>query len=227
MPIIKFIFLATCLSITYILLVAGLFVVRDNYEKIVSSEIYPGTPYFETSLMKATKNIDIIKMNKLIRAGANVNAVYGSDFPNAGEPILVYAIDSKSLEAVITLLKAGANPNDFTSRSSMNYYNDENTSIRNIPLLSYAIITKAPIDIITELLQNGADPNLRGLFFEFWTPLMIAAYHGYTDAVRSLLSAGANIDETNITVKGQKTALDYAREKGHKEIIKILSSRMH
>ncbi len=206
----------------YILLVACLtvFVINSNSD---ATEFLDLHGYIETPLMKATKIADIQEMYKLIQAGENVNAVYGSDFPCAGDPVLVYAINSKSLEAVAILLKAGANPNDFTDSSSMLYDADAYMNCRNVPLLSHAITIKSPMNIITTLIKSGANPNLRGMSGH-WTPLMIAAYHGYTEAVKALLSAGAKKDEMNISKKSKKTALDYAKEQNNEDIINILSS---
>jgi ankyrin repeat protein len=206
----------------YILLVACLtiFVINSNSE---ATEFLDLCGYTETPLMKATKIADIQEMYNLIQAGENVNAVYGSDFPHAGDPVLVYAINSKSLEAVTILLKAGANPNDFTNSSSMIYEADTYMNCRNVPLLSHAIMIKSPMNIITALIRSGANPNLRGMSGQ-WTPLMVAAYHGYTEAVKVLLSAGANKDEMNISKNSKKTALDYAKEQNNEEIIDILSS---
>jgi hypothetical protein len=49
------------------------------------------------------------------------------------------------------------------------------------------------------------------------TPLHYAAYRGHVECVRLLLSAGA-VDRPNLR---NKTALDKARTKGHREVIKV------
>ena len=117
-----YILLGACLSV---------FVINNNSD---TKEFLDLCGYTETPLMKATKIADIQEIYKLIQTGENVNAVYGSDFPRAGDPVLVYAINSKSLEAVSILLKADANPNDFTNSSSMIYEADAYMNCRNIPL---------------------------------------------------------------------------------------------
>ena len=48
------------------------------------------------------------------------------------------------------------------------------------------------VDVITQLLANGSDPNKRDVFGN--TPLSVAAHFGQTEAVKLLLNRGANID---------------------------------
>ena len=51
------------------------------------------------------------------------------------------------------------------------------------------------------------------------TPLILASYYGKEAAVRELLKGNPNLDLKN---KYGKTALDYAREKNHPSIVKLL-----
>jgi ankyrin repeat protein len=53
-----------------------------------------------------------------------------------------------------------------------------------------------------------------------YTPLMQAALNGYVDAVDVLLAAGADRSRTH---PDGKTAAEFAREKGHRELIERLS----
>jgi ankyrin repeat protein len=53
-----------------------------------------------------------------------------------------------------------------------------------------------------------------------YTPLMEAAVNGYTDAIDVLLAAGADISRRH---PDGKTAADFAREKGHRELVQRLS----
>ena len=52
-----------------------------------------------------------------------------------------------------------------------------------------------------------------------WTPLLLASCHGKTEVVEILCQYGAN---TSATTSDGKTPLDYAREKQHKEVERIL-----
>ncbi len=53
-----------------------------------------------------------------------------------------------------------------------------------------------------------------------YTPLMEAAVNGYVDAIDVLLAAGADISRRH---PDGKTAADFAREKGHQELVQRLS----
>jgi len=94
------------------------------------------------------------------------------------------------------------------------------TNVRNLPLLSAAINRRASIDIIRALIAGGADLNQKALWVG-WTPLMVAAYCGYTDAVEALLKAGADASLEN-KEDGYRTPLDYATDGEHKDIIQML-----
>lgn len=74
-------------------------------------------------------------------------------------------------------------------------------------------------EVVRELVKAGTridDPLDR--FGQ--TPLMQAARTGKTEIVRTLLELGAKIGAKD---REGKTALDYAKEKGHAEIAEILN----
>jgi ankyrin repeat protein len=176
----------------------------------------------ETALMKAARRANIQEMNNQIKAGADVNAVAFCDWPHGGKPVLRYAIDSGNLEAVQILLAAEADPNNFTESPLIYSEHSKKANMRNLSLLSHAINSGASIAIIKELINNGAhldgSPKIAG----DWSALMIAAFRGNKEAVIALLQAGADIWAVN--KMDNKTALDYAKEMKHNEIIKILES---
>ena len=146
-------------------------------------------------------------------------------FPMQVLRYLRYAIDSGSREAVRMLVKAGAKIDIDTENGIIHHWRSGRT-VRNIPLLSSAIKSRAPIVVIDELIAGGADVNLIDMQKVGWTPLMIAAYTGYTDAVKKLLAAGA--DKTLKHKKdGGRTAIDYAYEEGHKDIVLLLQDEKH
>lgn len=172
----------------------------------------------KTSLMDAAQKADLVTMQKLIAGGADVNAIAWRDQPHGGRPVLRFAIDSGSYEAVKMLLDAGATPHEFTESPIITDHKDSNQ--RNLSLLCHAINSQASIDIIALLIDRGAvldgSPKIAG----DWSPLMIAALRGYAEAVKVLLEAGADLSVKH--KQSGKTALDYAQEQGHAECIKLL-----
>jgi ankyrin repeat protein len=71
--------------------------------------------------------------------------------------------------------------------------------------------------IVSMLLQNGADPNVREQ--GGYTPLHAAAQNGDQPMIRTLLYGGADLD---LRSDDRKTPLDLALESGHIEAAKIL-----
>lgn len=87
--------------------------------------------------------------------------------------------------------------------------------IDSISLLSYSIIINQP-DVISFLLENGADPCLEYLGS---SPLIMAAMKDHIKTVRLLIRFGADINDTDS--KGN-TALIHAASRGNLPIAKIL-----
>lgn len=176
-----------------------------------------------TALMEATKAGDVEFMHYLIQHGANINTQTEWDQPHAGKPALSFALETKNLDAVKLLVDAGAN---------VNLYNDlgttpdlqsipESLRQRNNPLLIYAIGVKLPMPFIEALLNSKAvDVNKESLLHSV-TALMVASAVGYEDAVKALLKAGADKEITNTL--DNKKAIDYARDAGYENIVKLLS----
>jgi ankyrin repeat protein len=178
---------------------------------------------FITPLMEAAEHADLKKMRYLIKQGASVNDVEGCDWPHAGKPVLRYAIDSRSLEAVYLLLENGANPNDITESPIINPNPlEKKANIRNLSLLSHAINSHAPIEIVIELIQYGAHLDGTPKVMGDWEPLMIASYRGNKEAVILLLKLGADVSAINNM--DNKAALDYAKEMNHTQIVEILEA---
>jgi ankyrin repeat protein len=71
--------------------------------------------------------------------------------------------------------------------------------------------------VFARLVAATGDPD--ALQKQGYTPLMIAAGNGFTDAVDVLLAAGAN---RALKQADGKTAADFARERGHGELAKRL-----
>ena len=73
------------------------------------------------------------------------------------------------------------------------------------------------VERVRELLEKGADPNVRGEYGN--TPLHDAAYEGHVDVVRLLLEHGADPTVKN---KDGDTPLDLARARGHREVVSLI-----
>jgi len=193
-----------------------------SFSRLFSCYAYIVDVWEETPLMKAAGKGNLVAIKKLI-VGANVNAVIGRDQPHIGKPVLQYAIDSGSTKAVEILIKAGADVNWFSDKHSIyQECHERGPSARNLPLISSAISSYASIDIIKALVDANADVNKTCLSSDL-TPLMIAAYRGYDQAVKVLLDAGA--DKTLKNHKdGGRLAIDYAKEQGHADIVSMLEN---
>lgn len=185
----------------------------------INNHKYWASLYEKTPLMLAAQAGDIVLIKLLIAQGENVNATIDFDQPSMGRPVLRFAIDSGSVETVTLLINAGAQVNDLTV-SPLYHPERSHANVRNLPLLSHAIKNHVPIEIIKVLIENGANINQKTVWGD-WTPLMVAAYRGYKEAVFALLDAGADKLIAN-GPDSNRTALDYAIENGNSEIIAIL-----
>ena len=77
---------------------------------------------------------------------------------------------------------------------------------------------------ITKLLiQNGADVNAQGEAYGNWTPMhTLAEWAGFIDQAELLLEAGAEI---NAKTDMSRTPLDFAVDRGRKEMIEYLRAK--
>jgi len=160
------------------------------------------------SLMQAIsrtdkKSIDDVKEllenNKRIPINSNKINYYSYSTP------LTHAVCRGNLKIVRMLIDYGAS----VGRKEETLYRNKDS-----PILLAATLNK--LEILNELIANGADPdakNLNGI-----TPLMIAADMGHVSIVEALLEAGA---DKYIELHGS-TALDMAKDEGHSEVVRIL-----
>jgi len=177
-----------------------------------------------TDLMIAAHKGDIIALRMLICRGAKVNAETEWSQPHAGKPALSFALEARNIDAVKELIKAGADVNRYNDLGSVENLHAIPASLceRNIPLLTYAIGRKMSMEFIEALINaKNSDVNKKSLLSSI-TPLMIAAAIGYNQAAEALLKAGA--DATIINPVDGKRAIDYAREAGNKQIVKLLQN---
>jgi ankyrin repeat protein len=176
-------------------------------------------------LFVAVDDSKVTKVRHLLRAGANVNAVWAdstsySDFGVFdGEPLIMAA---SNLTIFRLLLEHGADPNCKNTapvgKGAFPLHNvalsgnltwarlllkhGANPNLRDekghTPLMDAVKFPK----MVRLLLQHGATVNNKGeMAYDYdsheWTDLMIAARYGQTESVRLMLARGARVNERN------------------------------
>ncbi len=71
---------------------------------------------------------------------------------------------------------------------------------------------------VVKALEAEADVNGGGRY----PPLLLASENGHEDIVRTLIIAGADINQIVNSIDGQKTALNIAIERGHEGVERVL-----
>jgi ankyrin repeat protein len=156
-----------------------------------------------TPLIIAVENGSKEAVAELIELGADPDARDGGN-----ATAIMYAVEGED-EAIATLLiNAGAN------------VVDKQGGANRTPLL--AAIAHGNAKMVPVLIRAGADINKQGGELAVMSPLMLAASQGNADIVRELLEAGADIDATSVA--DGKTALDYAKLRGHDEVVRLLTA---
>jgi ankyrin repeat protein len=176
----------------------------------------------KTALMSAVENGNNNLVDWLINHKANLNIETDWEQPHAGKPALSFALEAKNLDAGKLLVDAGANVNLYNDLGTVENLEiiPESLRARNPTLLIYAIGRKLPMPFITMLLSSTRVEVNKPAFLKTITPLMITAAIGYEEAVKALLDAGA--DKEIINTLDNKKAIDYARDAGYKNIVKLL-----
>ena len=108
-------------------------------------------------------------------------------------------------EAVLLLIEHGAHVHQFS-----------HNPLRNQPLHA-CLALDGSAATVKALIDAGADVNAVGA--GDYTPLHLAAANNRVDVIGLLLQAGAKRDAR--CAQG-KTAEDYARERGHEEVVRLL-----
>ena len=157
----------------------------------------------------AVEKGDTNAITQYLASGNNVNDpivcyIYGA----RRAPLLDIAAEEGQLNAVKFLLSKGANPNQ------TNFSGD--TPLISVFMGRVEVLNKAKLEILKTLLNAGANPNLKSSSDYGWTPLMQAAELSQVDMAGILLTAGADVNETNNI--GQ-TALHLA---GNAEVVQLL-----
>ena len=196
------------------------------------ADVNAAQPDGSTALVLAADRDDAEVAGLLVRAGANVNAAneYGATAlsvactrgniamikilleakadPNAallsGETPLMTAVDKGNADAARALVEHGANVNLKESRGGQT-------------ALMWAVANKHP-EIVKLLVEHGADVRARSK--GDFTPLLFAAQQGDVESGRTLLGAGADVNENRR--KDRMTALMVAAAGGNNEFSILL-----
>lgn len=182
-------------------------------------------PEGTTPLMLAVIARDVPEVERVIRSGANVDAIN-----NFGRSALDYAHPDGRM--VSLLLKAGAR-HRFSEVEIAAMLNDTNRVAAEIPRILRAgdehlakralhrAIEYGNAEVVRVLLSAGVDTGLDGA--ERMTALCVAAWHGKPEIIRLLLSAGA---DPNVRCDGLFLPADIALVHGHTNCAAILRSHL-
>ncbi len=187
-----------------------------------------------TALMRAVRDIDKVRL--LVERGAEVDArsargvtalMTAANRPGAsdvvklllankadprtpdaaGVPPLMYATDFGDLESVKALVAAGAEIDGGRANGASPLFWASN----------------GPVEVIAWLLEHKANPNGTRTSTDRRTPLMEAAFFGFTANARALLDWGADVNATS----DRGTALIWAAgsDRATPELIRLLLDR--
>jgi hypothetical protein len=148
----------------------------------------------QTAVSSSASDSEITKAMNLLSEYVDVRAM---NLDSA----LFHASERGINEAIIILLRAGANPN-YKAPTGWT------------PLLMAA--SNGHAEAVKALLQKGADPNDQNVFAAH-TPLILASQNKHVDTVKVLVEAGADVSRQN---EWGYSALGYA--KGNAELERIL-----
>ena len=153
---------------------------------------------------------DIDKLTSLIAAGADVNEVYDEDDPYT---LLSYAEMYKNSEIINLLLKSGA---DIKLTAKYKILADGENALRISILRKELVRAKALMSQVEDINYQG---DLDDISDGNNTPLMHAAFEGYTHIIEFLINSGADVDLKN---SDKETALIIAANQEYSEAVELL-----
>jgi ankyrin repeat protein len=157
----------------------------------------------QTALGHAASRGDVRTVQLLLKRGANVHARMGE-----GSTVLAEAAESSrhaEADEIAALILARRVPVSATNKRG-------ETAL-------HAAARKGNIRLIQRLLKAGADPMAKDN--SGWRPLELATSYGHTEAMKSLLAAGAQVTAV-VNACGSTNALDIARGMQRKDLLEIL-----
>lgn len=159
-------------------------------------------PITVEGLIESAQKGDVAQVQRAIRQGINVDAQNAEGFT-----ALMLAAFEGHPSVVEALLQAGATV-------------DLTNSIQRTALM-FASTSDSP-ETVEMLLKAGANVNAKD-GHEAWTPLMFAASEGHIEVVKKILEY--NPDLSHRELDGE-TALDFAVQRKHADVIELLQARM-
>eukprot|EP01097_Dermamoeba_algensis_P003859 TRINITY_DN2614_c0_g1_i2.p1 TRINITY_DN2614_c0_g1~~TRINITY_DN2614_c0_g1_i2.p1 ORF type:complete len:694 (-),score=137.63 TRINITY_DN2614_c0_g1_i2:185-2266(-) len=171
----------------------------------------------EQEFIQAAEFGNIKKMQELIEQGVNINKLFlisslsaanqtnNAKSANISEKISVLHLISQTgnLESAALLTESGAEINVRTSTN------------QQTPLHLAVLYNR--LDMVSFLLQRGADPNLPDIGGN--TPLMTASQMGFIDIARILVASHSDLHSKS---SNKWTAIHLAAENGHSSIVEML-----
>ena len=164
----------------------------------VAAQAPPPNITLEAVFNEMAFNGNLEAVQKLVSAGTPVNGTTDDK-----STALMWASFNGHTPVVAYLLEAGATV--------------DSKDVNGRTALLYAASGPYP-ETVGLLLRKGADINVQGAT-EGFTPLMMAAAEGLTEVVRVLLLNGATVGTLD---RDGDTAIKFAKEKGHSEVLKLL-----
>ena len=183
------------------LIMAGMFLVINS--ACLAQSV--NTKQLGQELIDAAEKGDLSAVNRLLKAGADVNALN-----DKGSSALTIALDWRHTAVAKRLLAVPGIQVDHRKNES-----------DDTPLQQAAL--SGDTELVKMLLAKGANANAQGLFKR--TPLMWAAWTRASKPglVKMLLAAGADV---SLRDDQGKTAYDHAIEREHPQIAEIIKQRM-
>lgn len=154
-------------------------------------------------LAQVARSGDIQSIHQLTQKGANINAI-GKD----GYRPILWAVFGKSLPALETMLKLGADPN-------FRFLPDSNQKVDSLITILAAYPDARFLK--TALRFNGNPNTLLNPYFKGDTVLFWAVSHGTPDNVSVLAEFGADLDYQSS--KGMTAALDAALRSNWRDLL--------
>lgn len=154
-------------------------------------------------LLRAAKEDNLNKVIELLEEDVDVD--YKNDM---GRTALFYAAGNYNMDMAALLIEAGANVNE---------KDKEDVSV----LLSviYPSLDDEAFDMVTLLIENGADKSINVPDEEGYTPLIAAILEDNIKIIELLIANGADVNHTTVR---NETALTSSTYYGQKDITKIL-----